>query len=400
VILAGRYRLEEQIGAGGMASVWRGWDDVLDRPVAVKLVDPSLGGDLRARFRGEARAAAGLSHRHIVTVHDYGEADGTPYIVMELLAGQTLAGRLAAGPVPDAATICGQVAAGLAAAHEAGIVHRDVKPANIILTGAGAKILDFGIAFAGAPDLPMGTPGYVAPEVIEGGPTTPAVDVYALGIVLFESLTGHRPAGSELPPANADLYRACVAIDPSERPTAAEVAESLGEPVAPPRPPTPPSAPRSDTRLLPAPANRTRPVILAALAALAVIVALVGFGLRHQGKSTPPQSSPTTPAATSPALTTPSARAPSAGTPSTAIDALTRMRRTVDEGSAAGQVRTDVAVDLDNLITALLDRLAAGRQPDLPGQVSMLHRKIVTRLGEGGLTQASADELTAELSSV
>jgi eukaryotic-like serine/threonine-protein kinase len=406
VILAGRYRLEEQIGAGGMGSVWRGQDSVLDRQVAVKLVDPSLGADLRARFREEARAAAGLSHPHIVTVHDYGEADGTPYIVMELLAGESLADRLRTGPVPDAARICGQVAAALAAAHQAGIVHRDVKPANIFLTPAGAKVLDFGIAVRGPADLPLGTPGYAAPEVLKGGPVTAAVDVYALGIVLFETQTGHRPAESEHPPAHAGLYHRCVAPIPADRPAAAEVAESLGEPVSLPAPaPAPPAAPRPATRLLPAPANRSRLVIVAALAVLAAIVALVGF-THHRG-SEPPQSVSTTP---TPPSALPSAAAPATGNPpsvppsvvpqSTAIDALTRMRRNVDEGSATGQVRTDVAVDFDNLISNLLNRVAAGQAPDLPAQVTMLRQKIATRLGEHGLTQASADELTADLAGI
>lgn len=396
MILAGRYLLEERIGAGGMASVWRGRDTVLDRPIAVKLIDPALGPEFRGRFLAEARAAAGLTDPYIVTVHDYGEADGTPYIVMELLAGESLADRLSSGPVTSAARICGEVAAGLAAAHRAGLVHRDVKPANIFLTPAGAKLLDFGIALRGSADLPLGTPGYLAPEVALGAAITPAVDVYALGVVLFEALTGHRPAEGESPPEHAEIYRRCVAPDPADRPSAAEVAEALGVAVPVPAPVSPSGSPRSGTRVLPAPVGRSRLVALAVLAVLAAVVALVGFG--HHGAPSPGSLTTPTPPSVKPAR--PSARAGSAGpSPSTAIDALTRMRRTVDEGSAVGQVRPDVAVDLDNLITGLLDRVAAGQEPDLGGQLSMLRRKIATRLGEGGLTQARADELTADLSS-
>ena len=135
--VAGRYRLVERLGAGGMSVVWRGYDEVLGRPVAVKLLAAKLVADpeLRGRVLREARAAARLSHPHITNVYDYGErADGTPYVVMELVEGQSLAQRMAAGPLPwrMAVRVAAQVASALAAAHAQGLVHRDVTPANEI----------------------------------------------------------------------------------------------------------------------------------------------------------------------------------------------------------------------------------------------------------------------------
>src|SRR5918993_258472 len=172
-----RHVLVERIGSGGMAQVWRADDLILGRPVAVKVLDAGVGGDATRRLatRNEAQAAARLTHPHITRVYDYGEADlpdgrTAPYLVMELLSGRGLGERLGDGPlsVRDATTIAGQVAAALAAAHEIGVVHCDVKPGNVMLTPAGAKVLDFGIAAitwetAGGRPL-YGTPGYLAPE--------------------------------------------------------------------------------------------------------------------------------------------------------------------------------------------------------------------------------------------
>lgn len=154
-LLARRYRLIDQIGAGGMSVIWRARDEVLDRIVAVKVLAPSLAADARFRdlVRDEARSAAQLVHPHVTAVHDYGETvapDGsiTPFVVMELLAGEELEHRLTEGPLPwpQAVEIGVQVAEALAAAHRLGIVHRDITPANVMVTRVGAKVLDFGIA--------------------------------------------------------------------------------------------------------------------------------------------------------------------------------------------------------------------------------------------------------------
>lgn len=260
-ILAGRYRLEDAIGRGGMSEVWRAFDLVLTRQVAVKLLAGvySDNDQFREAIRIEAQTAAKVSHPHLASVYDYGEAlDGAgqpvPYVVMELLTGPTLTQRLADGPLPPhkAMRICAEIAEGLAVAHAHGLVHRDVKPSNIVLTGAGAKLVDFGVATtAGAPEISspggdiMGTPSYVAPERLLGGTALPASDVYSLGAVLFRAITGELPWPVGMPtvstrthpaalpdldglaPQIAELYRRCVDLDPDRRPTAREVATVL-----------------------------------------------------------------------------------------------------------------------------------------------------------------------------
>lgn len=264
--LDGRYRLEQRIGLGGMSEVWRAHDTVLDRPVAVKLMSP--GQERREtsveRIRTEARAAARLEHPNVASVHDFGTSSTlpgrtVPYIVMELAEGETLAAHLRAGPLDwrIAVRVCAEVSAALAAAHAHGIVHRDVKPTNVMLTPAGVKVLDFGIATSeGSPDptpagILVGTPAYLAPEQLDGAPATPESDMYALGVLLYYSLTGHLPyqAGTTtqllgarrrqppeplpeipgLPPEMADLCGSCLADDPSERPTSLVAALLLAE---------------------------------------------------------------------------------------------------------------------------------------------------------------------------
>jgi serine/threonine-protein kinase len=221
MLLAGRYRLESRIAAGAVGEVWRAEDQVLGRPVAVKLLQQGYAGHPQtlARFRAEARHAGSLTHPGIAQVYDYGEAGpaGVPYLVLELVDGPSLAGVLAAGPVDPATAmdVVAQVAAGLAAAHAAGLVHRDVKPANLLMGRDGlVKITDFGIAHA-AGSAPLtqagtlvGTPAYLAPERAAGEPATPASDLYSLGIVAYECLTGAPPFhGTPLEIAGASRYQ-------------------------------------------------------------------------------------------------------------------------------------------------------------------------------------------------
>jgi serine/threonine protein kinase len=207
-LLGGRYRLREVLGTGGMATVWRGTDDVLGRDVAVKVLSPQFATDAGfvARFNREARNVAALSNSHIVTVFDCGIDDATPYIVMELVSGRTLRQVLdEAGALPpgEAVAIAAAVCEALDAAHTAGLVHRDIKPANIVLSGRDVKVLDFGIAKAQLPaggtrtNGVLGTAAYLSPEQASGEPVGPQSDLYSLGCVLFEMLTGAPPFAAD-----------------------------------------------------------------------------------------------------------------------------------------------------------------------------------------------------------
>src|SRR5215475_8193804 len=194
-VLGGRYRLDSRIAAGGVGEVWRAADLVLNRPVAVKVLRSEYAGQPQAlaRFRDEARHAGSVSHPAIAQIYDYGEEgdDRSPFLVMELIDGPSLADLLAAGPLDPASTmdVLAQTAAGLQAAHSAGLVHRDVKPGNLVIGPAGqVKITDFGIAYA-AGSAPItgvgtviGTPAYLAPERATGEPATQASDLYSLGV--------------------------------------------------------------------------------------------------------------------------------------------------------------------------------------------------------------------------
>lgn len=271
-LLGGRYRLVERLGLGGMSVVWRGYDEVLGRQVAVKVLSPTLATDevFRRRIRTEAQAAARLCHPHITNVYDYGEArraDGTtvPYVVMELVEGEPMSARLrdgAAMPWRLAVTACAEVASALAVAHARGVVHRDVTPNNVMLTAVGAKVLDFGIsALVGESDIGpdgalLGTPAYLAPERMDAGVVSAATDVYALGLMLYRAVTGglpwqaatttqmlkaHRYAEPEpmppipgLPAEVRRLCRQCLAKQPEDRPGSARVARTLAAAVGVP----------------------------------------------------------------------------------------------------------------------------------------------------------------------
>jgi hypothetical protein len=205
-ILLGRYELGEQIGGGGFSEVWKGTDLALNRPVAIKMLHVVYAehAETLARFRAEARHAASVSHGNIARVYDYGETDppNPPFLVMEFVAGSSLAQVLAGGAMDPARTmkIVAQAAAGLQAAHRAGLVHRDIKPGNLLLApGDIVKITDFGIAHAAgsAPvtntGLVIGTAGYLAPERVAGSRGSAASDLYALGVIAYECLVGAAP---------------------------------------------------------------------------------------------------------------------------------------------------------------------------------------------------------------
>ncbi|MFI7402474.1 protein kinase [Streptomyces sp. NPDC049541] len=262
VLLADRYQLEELLGSGAMGEVWRAADRVLGRPVAIKLLKAADTTDIE-RFRLEAQTTARLNHPHVVGVYDFGSDHGRLHLVMELVDGWTLAretsqrGSLAAR---EAAAIAAQVAQGLAAAHRQGVIHRDIKPANVMLTAdRTVKITDFGIArftdenagTATATGKILGTADYLAPERALGRSAQPASDVYSLGCVLYELLTGRPPfsgttslavvqqhvdtapppphrLSAAIPLPLSDYVLRLLAKDPARRPSAEEAAEWLG----------------------------------------------------------------------------------------------------------------------------------------------------------------------------
>ena len=348
-LLDDRYLLTERIGLGGFSEVWRAQDRALDRPVAVKLLHSGFAGheETLHRFRAEARHAGALSHQNIARVYDYGDpsAEHPPYLVMELIEGESLAQALRSGGAMDAARtmdVIAQAAAGLQAAHQAGLVHRDVKPANLLLSSAGVvKITDFGISYAAgsAPvtrtGMIVGTPSYLAPERASGALATEASDIYALGVVAYECLTGgppftgtaievavaHRdiplpPLPASVPAAVAGFVGYLTAKDPAVRPaSAAQVAASAAQlrdqlrtgqqtPTAsfelPPLPAAGHYEVRSPTEFLTQPAalrrRRGRLVFGLVSGAVAVaLIALVGVNLlgassARTGASSPPVS--------------------------------------------------------------------------------------------------------------
>jgi serine/threonine-protein kinase len=271
------YRIDREIGRGGMAVVYAGWHERLERPVALKVLAEHLAGDdeFRTRFLREARIASKLHHPNLVQTYDIAEAEGRPSIVMELLSGGTL--ERGALSREDAA----EVAGGLAHAHSRGVVHRDLKPANLLRSATGqVKIADFGIARAVEETMVtqigtvLGTMRYLAPEQAEGRVVGPAADVYSLGVVFDELLEGATAA-------DVELIEQMRAHDPTGRPTAAEVASALGA-----------------TQVLPRPRSRRRPPRVAmrtkllAAGAASAIVAAIAIASVDSGKHAPARVDP------------------------------------------------------------------------------------------------------------
>lgn len=462
-LLARRYRLIDQIGAGGMSVIWRARDEVLDRIVAVKVLAPSLAADARFRdmVREEARSAAQLVHPHVTAVHDYGETvapDGsiTSFVVMELLAGEELERRLTEGPLPwpQAVEIGAQVAEALGTAHRLGIVHRDITPANVMMTRVGAKVLDFGIATrVGAPDEDedggtFGTPAYVAPERLDGAPAQPATDVYSLGVLLFETLTGQVPYPADtweqlsealaegqpptldvpgLPAPVAEICLRCLAPEPRRRPTAHQVAAALRDQLLPADPQaatmlaptmTLPALPRPEPAVPAAAAvgvgtapGRRRPLLLAGVGVVAIAGAALlvptlvpddrppSGGLPATGPAVAPATAPPrrgTAAAKTPAPSPSRPAAPTTSPPAppgiSLIEAGNRVEALIEAGLAAGRIRDDVGVDLRNL---LHNATAASGAGDLAAAVDRLRGKIAERQREGSISPEYARQLDA-----
>ncbi|CRZ17787.1 serine/threonine-protein kinase [Mycolicibacterium neworleansense] len=336
--LGGRYELRGLLGRGGMAEVHDGWDNRLSRPVAIKLLYPALAADevTRRRFENEARAAAALNHPNIVAVHDSGEDNGTPYIVMERLPGPTLAEEIAAGPLSADRVrwVLADLLSALTAAHDAGILHRDIKPGNVLITRSGAaKLADFGIAKTdGAAHtrvgMVFGTANYLSPQRITGKPASPSDDLYALGVLGYEALTRRLPFERESPvatmravldepltpiavlrpdvdPALVRVLERAMSRDPAYRFTdAAEMRAALqGAPPARPAPPAPPATLMLPPAMLPGHSRSRIRILLAAAAAMVAVV----LGAILLISDPPPQRTPITPVTTSIEPTVPAA---------------------------------------------------------------------------------------------
>lgn len=337
--LGDRYRLVDRIGAGGMGEVWRGVDEVLGRPVAVKAMLPAVVGDpgFARRFLAEATAMARVNHPAVASIHDYGRSHDVTYLVMEFVEGESLAQALArSGRLSPGTTmrVIAQAADGLQAIHEQGIVHRDIKPANLLIRRDGAVLItDFGIARHDdasrltASGAILGTPSYLSPEQVLGQPATALSDVYSLGLTAYECLAGQRPfegdnpyavalqrlqsaprtIGIHLPAPILRVVERALATDPAHRwPTAGALAHAARSAVPPsspyaatgptPAPTPPPSAGAGPTRVpagpAPAPsdpaAGRVRRLgrgrgLLVVLAALVVIGGAAGWGVSKLG---------------------------------------------------------------------------------------------------------------------
>src|ERR671934_987221 len=223
-----RYRILRKLGTGGMANVYLAEDEVLGRRVAIKILNDRHAGDEQfvERFRREAKNAAGLSHPNIVSIYDRGEAEGTYYIAMEYLDGRSLKELILSrgpAPIPIAIDYVRQILAALRFAHRNAIVHRDIKPHNVLVDAEGRlKVTDFGIARAGASQMTetgsiIGTAQYLSPEQAKGAPVTPASDIYSVGIVLYEMLTGSVPFTGDTPLEIAMKHLSATPEPPSEK---------------------------------------------------------------------------------------------------------------------------------------------------------------------------------------
>jgi len=398
-VIAGRYRLDDVLGRGGMSEVWRAEDLELGRLVALKLLAPDAD---RARFEREARAVASLAHPNITQVYDYGEWEGRPYMLLEYLGGGTLEERLTdKKPLPDdeAFGIAAGVAAGLAHAHARGVVHRDLKPANVLFDDEGRpKLADFGIArmVAGEGTLTeagtvLGTAAYISPEQAMGEPATAASDVYSFGVILYRLLTGRLPFEStdpmqlvmlhrDAPPPPLATYRddapavlestamAALAKDPADRPPdGSALLRELGVPtgtlttaattvlagdatqVLPAAAAVPAAAPAAADAYPPPPPQRSSrlPLIAAALLLLALGGGALAYAMtRSSSPATPGTAStftlPSTKKHTTSAATT-TAPPPSTTAQTTTAQTTTRAQTTTHQATTAPPPPTTTA---------------------------------------------------------
>lgn len=452
-LLGGRYRLGRRLGSGGMADVYEATDERLSRPVAVKVMKQGLATDeaAAARFASEARSAARLSHPNVVAVFDTGEDDGVPWLVMERLPGRSLADELRRGPVDQArlrAWILEALAA-LGAAHAAGIVHRDIKPGNILLTGDGhAKVGDFGIAksIESAPgdiDLTstgmlLGTPAYLAPERIDGAPATPQSDLFAVGVLLWEALVGRKPFDGPTPLAVAAKVRSepvppaatlrpdadpllaaaaerAMAKDPAARPaTAGDMAAIISgaAPTMMAAAPTtavpaaattvamsqPAAARRAVTTAAPVPPRRSGmgwPVLVGILLFVVALVAALALLANRDTSTSTTGGTTTLPSVTSTVAVSTTAQATSTTSKNAALAGS--LDQEADRVEGRGE---PASADVADRLRAIADLLRSGSDSRAASEATRLRNDLPRLVGDGKLTSATAREVDGFLSRV
>jgi serine/threonine-protein kinase len=443
-VIDGRYELLAGVGRGGMARVWRATDQRLGRDVAVKLLAAdSLDERARQRFDLEARTAAALSHPNIVAVHDVGvTAAGVPYLVMELAEGDTLAEVIGRGPLSwvDIVAVSVQVCDALRAAHAAGVVHRDVKPGNIVLTADGVvKVCDFGIAAFARGDDPvieagrvLGTAQFMAPEQAHGDSVDHRADLYALGCVIYAMATGHPPfTGNNsasvawrhvhqpviplrvrrrgTPPALDTIVGRLLAKDPSDRPaSAAEVKASLesvavpteestlwlGRAAAATRPPTRPLT--QVTIPIPVSAFQRHRALASVGAVCVVVLTAILIAAAVRGQDGAVTDAPASAPAASSALAAPPSRSAvltqPVRNPAAALAALEAAIR-----AQAGSMNEDAIKALMEKTRAIGESLARGNEAKAASKLRDLQKKLAQLRKEGGITAAGFDALQPPL---
>jgi serine/threonine-protein kinase len=438
-VLNGRYEVESRLGEGGMATVFGGSDRLLGRKVAIKVLARQYAKDRTAveRFRREAQAAAGLNHPNVVSVFDTGSDEGVHYIVMEQVQGRTLADIIrneSALPPSRAADIAVGICRALASAHEKGMVHRDVKPGNVLLTPeGGVKVADFGIARVASVDTltatgsVMGTASYLSPEQARGGSIDPRSDIYSLGCVLYEMLTGKPPFDGETPlsiaykhveeqpvppsslnpavPAELEaVVEKAMAKDPDDRyGSAAEMARDLREaaPTAPLEPTAAvpevertdvlPVSPQGPASTEPLPATVTRDVrrrwwpfaaVAGALAALALALALTLGRENPLPTASPSPTSSVEPTSPAPTTTTPP--------PILSLEAAIAQFE-----SALGGLDSDVQNELVDRANEALESFDRGDRDQALEKIGELRGKAEELAGEEEISSSDADALLA-----
>ena len=426
-VLVERYRLDRSLGNGGMGEVFEATDLTLHRSVAVKLMSPSLVQDepARARFLREARALAQVNSPNVVAVYDAGEDAERPYLVMEFVEGTTLERELVgSGRVEPAraVAVATDIASGLAAAHERGIVHRDVKPSNVFLTPSdAAKIGDFGIARLERPDATLtltgqtfGSPPYMAPEQATGGKVDARADLYSLGCVLFQMLVGRRPFSGDdavslayqhvhstpprvdslvptVPVELGALVAGLMAKDPDDRPASAEeVQRALGS-----VPTEPIATTTTSTAVLPRRAQELRqrrkpwwPMaagIVGVVALLALLIALLAGGNPR------PASSPTQGSSTSSSSPSSSPSTVVSQTPPTAGAALLALTQQLQD---AGAIDHKLASDIQHAVGEVVNGHGHGHGGDAGSTLNDLKDKITEAVDQGTLSGVDGRRLT------